>query len=411
MKFNAKFKTLALSTALAGILAAAPIAAHAQLGNETLHKGMWSPDVKALQNDLHQQGYLKASATGFYGKQTTDAVKAYQKAHDLSTDGVAGPKTFAALNVKSLNIQEKPLLFTKGDHNRSVKQLQKQLEGLNYLNADPKGTYGSKTVDAVRSFQKSHDLKVDGMAGKHTLSALQKAVSKAKSQGWYNKPVLKKGDNGAAVKKVQSKLKDLGFYGSSVDGHFGSVTEYAVKIFQKDNNINVSGTVGKDTYIALNNHPVSAAAAAKPSVVESASTGPNKDNSTSSSDSANKSASANASAKSDSGSSQTTASSNSGNQNYRTITVKSTAYTASCPGCSGVTATGINLDQNPNEKVIAVDPSVIPLGSKVYVPGYGYAIAGDTGGAINGNRIDVYFHSRSEALNWGVKTIQIRVYQ
>ena len=47
--------------------------------------------------------------------------------------------------------------------------------------------------------------------------------------------------------------------------------------------------------------------------------------------------------------------------------------------------TGINLRANPNLKVIAVDPSVIPLGSKVWVEGYGYAVAGDTGGAIKGN--------------------------
>ena len=62
-----------------------------------------------------------------------------------------------------------------------------------------------------------------------------------------------------------------------------------------------------------------------------------------------------------------------------------TAYTAHCNGCSGITATGINLRANPNLKVIAVDPSVIPLGSKVWVEGYGYAVAGDTGGAIKGN--------------------------
>ena len=68
-----------------------------------------------------------------------------------------------------------------------------------------------------------------------------------------------------------------------------------------------------------------------------------------------------------------------------------TAYTASCNGCSGVTATGFNLRANPDAKVIAVDPSVIPLGSKVYVEGYGYAIAADTGGSVKGKRIDVFF--------------------
>ncbi|MBH0163135.1 DUF348 domain-containing protein [Fictibacillus sp. 23RED33] len=93
----------------------------------------------------------------------------------------------------------------------------------------------------------------------------------------------------------------------------------------------------------------------------------------------------------------------------REITVTSTAYTANCAGCSGITATGFNLKSNPNAKVIAVDPSVIPLGSKVYVEGYGYAIASDTGGAIKGNKIDVFFSSQSRAESWGRKSVKIRI--
>lgn len=93
----------------------------------------------------------------------------------------------------------------------------------------------------------------------------------------------------------------------------------------------------------------------------------------------------------------------------REIYVNSTAYTANCNGCSGFTATGMNLKSNPGAKVIAVDPSIIPLGSKVYVEGYGYAIAADKGNAIKGNKIDVFFSSTSEAYRWGVKRVKIRV--
>lgn len=89
--------------------------------------------------------------------------------------------------------------------------------------------------------------------------------------------------------------------------------------------------------------------------------------------------------------------------------VTSTAYTANCNGCSGVTATGINLHQNPNIKVIAVDPRVIPLGTKVYVEGYGYAVAADTGSAVKGYKIDVFFSSKSEAYQWGRRTIKIKI--
>lgn len=96
---------------------------------------------------------------------------------------------------------------------------------------------------------------------------------------------------------------------------------------------------------------------------------------------------------------------------YKTIRVSATAYTAYCTGCSGVTATGINLRKNPNQKVIAVDPRVIPLGSKVWVEGYGEAIAGDTGGAIKGNKIDLYMKTKNEAYKWGRRTVTIKVYQ
>ncbi|MFK3961803.1 ubiquitin-like domain-containing protein [Guptibacillus hwajinpoensis] len=93
----------------------------------------------------------------------------------------------------------------------------------------------------------------------------------------------------------------------------------------------------------------------------------------------------------------------------KVMNVSTTAYTANCAGCSGITSTGFNLKSNPDAKIIAVDPSVIPLGSKVHVEGYGTAIAADTGGAIKGNKIDVFFSSKSAAYAWGNKTVQITI--
>jgi uncharacterized protein YabE (DUF348 family) len=89
--------------------------------------------------------------------------------------------------------------------------------------------------------------------------------------------------------------------------------------------------------------------------------------------------------------------------------VNSTAYTAYCNGCSGTTATGINLRTNPNMKVIAVDPSIIPLGTKVYVEGYGYAIAADKGSAIKGYKIDVFLPTNAEAFKWGNRRVKIQI--
>ena len=91
------------------------------------------------------------------------------------------------------------------------------------------------------------------------------------------------------------------------------------------------------------------------------------------------------------------------------LTVTATAYTASCEGCSGITTTGIDLNANPNQKVISVDPTVIPLGSRVWVEGYGEAIAGDTGGSIKGNKIDIFIPSKEEALNWGRQTVKVKI--
>jgi resuscitation-promoting factor RpfB len=82
-----------------------------------------------------------------------------------------------------------------------------------------------------------------------------------------------------------------------------------------------------------------------------------------------------------------------------------TAYTAQCGGCSGYTASGYHAGRG----IVAVDPNVIPLGSKLYIPGYGFAIAGDTGGAIVGHRIDLGFDSLSDARAFGRQ--QVKVYR
>lgn len=105
------------------------------------------------------------------------------------------------------------------------------------------------------------------------------------------------------------------------------------------------------------------------------------------------------------------ASTNTENQDVegKTISVSATAYTAGCEGCSGITYTGVDLNANPNAKVIAVDPNVIPLGTEVYVEGYGYATAADIGGAIKGNKIDIHVPTKDEAITWGVKTVDVTI--
>ncbi|WP_026908523.1 G5 and 3D domain-containing protein [Paucisalibacillus globulus] len=91
------------------------------------------------------------------------------------------------------------------------------------------------------------------------------------------------------------------------------------------------------------------------------------------------------------------------------FTMTASAFTSDCSGCSGYTATGIDLKANPNIKVIAVDPSIIPLGTKVWVEGYGEAIAGDTGSNISGMRIDIHVPTKADAYKWGVRKVKVKI--
>ncbi|WP_017413664.1 3D domain-containing protein [Clostridium tunisiense] len=92
------------------------------------------------------------------------------------------------------------------------------------------------------------------------------------------------------------------------------------------------------------------------------------------------------------------------------LSFSSTAYTADRGDASDRTATGTKCRRDPNGySTVAVDPRVIPLGTKLYIEGYGYAIAEDTGGAIKGNIIDVYFNTYSEMMNWGRRRINVYI--
>lgn len=89
----------------------------------------------------------------------------------------------------------------------------------------------------------------------------------------------------------------------------------------------------------------------------------------------------------------------------KTLKMESTAYYG-----HGITASGLKPVRNPNGvSTIAVDPKVIPLGTKVYVSGYGVAIAADTGGAIKGNIIDVFLNSHAECISWGRRQVTVQI--
>lgn len=98
-------------------------------------------------------------------------------------------------------------------------------------------------------------------------------------------------------------------------------------------------------------------------------------------------------------------------KNEKIINMVATAYTDDVKSQGkwvGKTASGMK----PQVGVVAVDPKIIPLGTKLYVEGYNdnkICIAGDTGGAIKGKRIDLFMNSRNEALKFGRKKVKVRV--
>ena len=148
---------------------------------DSLRYGMKGDEVAQLQNALIKQGYLKGSADGVYGPNTEKAVRNFQNENGLFVDGVAGNKTQSVL----YSVKDSDNGFFSGDYSNieptsdisRIKLLQKALIRMKYLNGSADGIYGTMTDAAVRYFQYEHGLKEDGIAGRRTLAAMEKAVA------------------------------------------------------------------------------------------------------------------------------------------------------------------------------------------------------------------------------------------
>lgn len=164
---------------------------------------------------------------------------------------------------------------------------------------------------------------------------------------------LHRGESGEAVRNMQQALITKGYLIDTADGFFGNNTEYALRVFQQQNGLDVDGVAGPQVLNALGLSSTGDAPASY----------------------------------------------------SRVITMDASAYSAEDPGNSSYTAMGHYLQHG----YVSVDPDVIPLGSRLYIPGYGYAIADDTGGAIVGNRIDLGMDSHYDAIQFGMQTVQVYV--
>jgi len=158
--------------------------------NFILQRGDRNSQVTSLQRNLQVAGYFNGPITGYYGSTTQAAVMQLQKAQGLAVDGIAGPKTRAALESSpvSSTAQTPPsteatedrmgfanpgLVLKRGSRNSDVTALQRTLKAQGYYDGPITGYYGNLTETAVIQYQKANGLTVDGMVGTNTKAALE----------------------------------------------------------------------------------------------------------------------------------------------------------------------------------------------------------------------------------------------
>ena len=294
-----------------------------------------------------------------------------------------------------------------GDEGDDVKEIQTYLIAQNLLHEEANGFYGAATVEAIKDFQSALGLEVDGVCGTMTYNLLRAAAYDEidvttyqpgdyipehvdLSQSSIVAPILsamnvvsevaqyagvgdviKLGMKGDGVSYLQTRLSELGFYEGTADGICGTSTIDALKNFQRSRGMAADGICGRGTYRALDEEPLAPVegeyySSNEPSDEEPFTEFPGYG---------------------------------------KVIHVEATAYSSMEPGLSAYTALGTICRRG----VIATDPNVIPLGTRVFIPGYGYAVAEDTGGAIVGHRIDVAFDTIAECYEFGRQFIDIYI--
>ena len=252
----------------------------------SLKNGSTGDDVRRLQNRLKELGYLKGNVDGDFGDATEAAVRAFQARNGLTADGKAGTNTLNKLYsssakkataaptatakptktpkptakptakptntpkpTKTPNVDDLDYYLQQGSSGTKVRTLQKRLIELGWLEGTADGSYGHATEYAVKAFQARYSsLWVDGVAGPDTLRTLYGAgAATTKIPAASLGISLEQGDDNDAVKAMQKRLKELGFYKTTADGEFGAATKSAVIAFQKANGISATGIATKAT--------------------------------------------------------------------------------------------------------------------------------------------------------------------
>jgi peptidoglycan hydrolase-like protein with peptidoglycan-binding domain len=209
----------------------------------TLKRGVRSPQVKTLQEQLRVAGYFFADSSGFYGPVTEAAVKRFQEAHGIKPDGVAGPSTVSKLPSVGVGFgeDETPARPTstsapkvsrdnliKGDRGEDVRRMQQQLKKAGFLEGKIDGVFGTMTEEAVLRFQEANYLATSGVAGPTTLVKLAQVTGSGSSQ-----KVAQSSQPQKHVMELQKRLKERGFYNGPVSGVLGDETQQAIQEAQE----------------------------------------------------------------------------------------------------------------------------------------------------------------------------------
>lgn len=216
-------------------------------------------EVRDLQDNLTALGYYWATKSGNFGPKTETAVKRFQEENGLKADGIAGKKTLDAIAEAVAKSGKAP--STSKDNTSILKldsesvrvgQMQSDLKTLGYYTGEVTKHFGEKTKAAVMKFQAAKGLTADGVAGPKTLEAIEKALgSGSSSSSSNNGSVLKLGSVSDKVADLQTDLTTLGFYYGDITKHFGSLTQQAVKKFQKSRGMTQDGVAGAKTLEAI----------------------------------------------------------------------------------------------------------------------------------------------------------------
>ena len=230
-------------------------------GSSLLRLNSSGTKVRDLQQDLTTLGYYWAEITGNFGPKTEAAVKEFQRKNGLTADGIAGPDTLNAIAAQvernggsssSSSSSSSGTYIKLNSQGTKVSQLQEDLKALGYYYAEITGNVGSKTEAAIKEFQRDHGLTADGVAGPRTLDAIEAALGgSSSSSSGSSSGGLRLGSTGTDVSNLQTDLTTLGYYYGDITGHFGSMTQAAVKKFQKSRGLTQDGIAGTTTLNAI----------------------------------------------------------------------------------------------------------------------------------------------------------------